>query len=255
MHQKSADKLAFDLEQATSRKWDLKWFDLVGSTMDEARAVADQVTLERPMFILAGRQLAGRGRQGRVWHESERALLATLVFKTTLSIEECAAFPLVCACVLVDVVQSFGARVGVKWPNDVMSQDLRKIAGVLLESSIHQNQTALSIGIGVNLVRGPQAFADSVGLFELSGNEVTVFDFALPLGVGLWKAMQKFREEGFSSFRDNWLSKALFMGKNIKMQVGKNIISGKFVGINEHGHMLLDDAGIIHTIVSGHTVL
>ncbi|HRQ74913.1 MAG TPA: hypothetical protein PK098_03240, partial [Phycisphaerales bacterium] len=85
--------------------------------------------------VTAGRQTAGRGRLGRAWADTVDAGVAVTMVVDCRSLratEQLATIGAIAAACAVEAVM--GARVGIKWPNDVVV-DGRKLAGVLIEQS------------------------------------------------------------------------------------------------------------------------
>ena len=110
-------------------------------------------------LVVADRQVAGRGRQGRTWLEPDRGMFASLVFHTSWADADLTLIPLTAA---VAVAEAIGAesssRVDLKWPNDLLV-DGKKIGGILVEAS----GTRVTVGCGVNLSWSePPEFAAAV---------------------------------------------------------------------------------------------
>lgn len=132
--------------------------DTVTSTQDEAarRAAAGR----RVPFALAARhQSGGRGRLGRSFASPDGASLAlTYVHRSRLAPDRRGWFSLaagVAALAALDGVLGEEAdrrdRIGLKWPNDLHTEDGRKLGGILVEG---RGADVVLLGIGVNL-RGP----------------------------------------------------------------------------------------------------
>jgi BirA family biotin operon repressor/biotin-[acetyl-CoA-carboxylase] ligase len=107
-------------------------------------------------LVLAGRQVAGRGRLGRAWADTADKGLAM-----TLTIPAGALSPIAVGVALCRAIQytlqpaiphtAPAAAVGLRWPNDVVERAQgRKLAGVLIEA---RDGVAL-VGIGVNVRQG-----------------------------------------------------------------------------------------------------
>lgn len=150
------------------------------STQDAARGLAGG----RPgLVVVAGRQSGGRGRLGRSWADtSSMGMAATFVVEMRPdSAGRLSAGGGVAACLAVEagLERSVGggesavARVGLRWPNDVVeragdgegSGGGRKIAGVLIESG---DGVAL-VGIGINVGQDENDWPD-----ELRGRAVSL---------------------------------------------------------------------------------
>lgn len=134
----------------------------VASTQDEAaRRAADG---QAPPFTLTARhQSRGRGRLGRPFSSPEGAALAlTHVHRSDLGPELRGWFSIAAGIAAVTAVEQVlggaaqGATadapvIGLKWPNDLHTEDGRKLGGILVEG---RGTDLVLIGIGLNL-RGP----------------------------------------------------------------------------------------------------
>lgn len=125
----------------------------VGSTMDEARALARG---DAPEFsaVLSERQTAGRGRRGRAWQSpAGSGLYFSLVLRPNLPLSSLGLLPLLVGACLQRAIHAQTGWVGVlKWSNDLLTPDGRKLAGVLLESEVEDGAAKFVVlGIGINV--------------------------------------------------------------------------------------------------------
>ena len=134
------------------------------STNDDCLAMADAGAPDGTV-VVASRQTAGRGRQGREWFSRPGA---SLTFSVLLrpSAEEAAnlsRFSLLGCSALVDVLAQHYSLPGlIKWPNDVLVNG-KKICGVLMEVLWQgQEPQAVVLGMGVNIAH--DAFPPDVAL-------------------------------------------------------------------------------------------
>src|SRR5262247_2632508 len=104
------------------------------STQDFAREMAGN---QGALLVVAGRQLAGRGRLGRRWADTSHLGLAmTFALDAQGAAPERLAIAAgVAACRAIDSLLGDLGRVGLRWPNDVVQRELggapgRKLAGV-----------------------------------------------------------------------------------------------------------------------------
>ncbi|MFN8509149.1 MAG: biotin--[acetyl-CoA-carboxylase] ligase [Deinococcaceae bacterium] len=97
--------------------------------------------------VLAERQTRGRGRRGRSW-TSGRGLYFSLVLQN----ENLALDRLPLLSLAVGVALHAACGVGkLKYPNDLLAPDGRKLAGVLLEASVRGSRVQyVVVGIGLN---------------------------------------------------------------------------------------------------------
>lgn len=157
----------------------LAWYELVhedevGSTNDVA---AQRIRDGRPagVVVVADRQTAGRGRLDRVWSDAPGgSLLCSMT--VPLPAQDATLVPLVAGVATADAVRRAGAHVGLKWPNDVLADDGRKLAGILVERHEGPAGPQLVVGVGMNLdwrdVARDKASQAWVSLAELTGEDV-----------------------------------------------------------------------------------
>ncbi len=133
------------------------------STQDEATRCLGAG--ERPPFTVTARQqTAGRGRLGRAFASpADTSLSLTHVHRTDLAPAQRGWFPLaagVAALAALSAVLGDGAGsaagIGLKWPNDLHTEDGRKLGGILVEG---RGADTVLLGIGMNL-RGPVRHPD-----------------------------------------------------------------------------------------------
>ncbi len=104
-------------------------------------------------WLVADRQTAGRGRQGRAWSDGAGNFMGSTVVRPgphdppppTLALLAGVALHETVITVLADP-----SRLSLKWPNDLLV-GRAKLAGILLE----REGEAVVVGIGVNLAAAP----------------------------------------------------------------------------------------------------
>jgi BirA family biotin operon repressor/biotin-[acetyl-CoA-carboxylase] ligase len=128
-------------------------FEFVAETgSTNADLIANSANTDDFSVLVAGFQSAGRGRAGRDWVAPAGSSLFVSVL---LKPEEVAAtnfswLPLLAGLAMTNTVASLipEAKVGLKWPNDVLVGD-KKISGVL--SELVGDLSGVVIGAGLNL--------------------------------------------------------------------------------------------------------
>jgi BirA family transcriptional regulator, biotin operon repressor / biotin---[acetyl-CoA-carboxylase] ligase len=110
------------------------------STNERARALA-AAGAPHGTLVTAGRQSAGRGRQGRSWVDQPgRALLLSVLVREL--------DPLLSLRAGLAVADVAGSDARVKWPNDVLLGG-RKVAGILVEGRPQEGWAVVGIGLNV----------------------------------------------------------------------------------------------------------
>jgi BirA family biotin operon repressor/biotin-[acetyl-CoA-carboxylase] ligase len=111
-----------------------------------AAAVADE---PEGAVLVAEHQVAGRGRLDRVWTSPPRAgLTVSFLLRPDVPAARRGWLPLLTGVALAEAVgEVTGVRASLKWPNDLLALDGRKLAGILAEGS----GTAVVVGVGLNV--------------------------------------------------------------------------------------------------------
>jgi BirA family biotin operon repressor/biotin-[acetyl-CoA-carboxylase] ligase len=217
----------------------------IDSTNSEARRLA-QAGERGPVWIMADRQTAGRGRRGRIWEQGAGNLATTLLL--TDPPPDFAQLSFAAALAVADTAAHFApaARVTVKWPNDVLA-DGKKLAGILLESG----PGWLAVGIGINLAHFPE------------GTEfpaISLADFVTPPSPVEARAILAARFahwydawmiQGFEALRAAWLARAGGLGAPIRARLPNETRHGLFEGIDGSGALLLNEQGRVTAIAAG----
>ena len=141
---------------------DIRRFESLDSTnrylLDEARAGA-----AHGVVAVADHQSAGRGRLGRRWEAPAGSnLLMSVLLRPRLPAGQRHLASAVVTLAAADAVAELGLGLGVKWPNDLLAPDGRKLAGVLAEADLGPGPAApgeraggeppapIVVGIGIN---------------------------------------------------------------------------------------------------------
>lgn len=220
----------------------LKHFAEIDSTNEEARRLASAG--ERgPLWIVADRQTAGRGRRGRAWESPAGNLAATLLIAPRRPASECAQLSFVAAISACDAIAGFApaAEFRVKWPNDVLANG-KKIAGILLESASGEagRLAWLAIGIGINLAHfPPDTEFPATALAALGAPAPSPRDALAQLAAHFAKWYEAWTDKGFAPIHDAWLARAAGLGGRIRARLTNEETTGVFEGIDQTGALIL----------------
>jgi BirA family biotin operon repressor/biotin-[acetyl-CoA-carboxylase] ligase len=223
------------------------------STNEEARRLA-QAGEAGPVWIMALRQSAGRGRRGRAWQTAEGNLAATLLLYPDAPPAVSGQLSFAAALAVADLAAHFapGAAIAVKWPNDVLAED-KKLAGILLEGGPGKSNKAwLAIGIGVNLAGHPEGTefpATSLAGLGIAPPPAEEALSVLAARFGHWYDV--WMQGGFGSLRMHWLARAKGVGAPIRARLAQETREGVFEGIDENGALLLNEGGQVRAVAAG----
>jgi BirA family biotin operon repressor/biotin-[acetyl-CoA-carboxylase] ligase len=215
--------------------------EVLGSTNAEALSLARQG--ERgPLWIIAERQTAGRGRRGRVWVSEPGNLFASLLLTAPAAPEHWPQLSLVAALAVHDAVAEVAARlkplITIKWPNDLLLRSA-KFAGVLIESD-GGDDGAVAIGIGVNCASHPADTDHPATDLAAAGVLVSPAMLFTPLSLKMIGRLAQWNGgEGFSTVRADWMARAAGIGEDIRVRLADRELAGHFEALDESGNLVL----------------
>jgi BirA family biotin operon repressor/biotin-[acetyl-CoA-carboxylase] ligase len=210
------------------------------STMDEARALALAGAPDGTV-VVARRQTAGRGRQGRAWFSPEGNLHASILLRPGLPAARLTELGFVVALAVADAVDALlpGGRARLKWPNDVLVAGA-KIAGILVE--LIEDGAAI-VGVGVNLAHLPEAALYPVTSLACLGAAAGVDKTLLHLLAALEARLAEWRSVGFAPVRSAWLARGPAIGETVRVRLGQQTTHGSFAGLDADGALLIATDG------------
>lgn len=219
--------------------------DQTDSTNAEARRRADAGETG-PLWIVARRQTAGRGRRGRQWESQDGNLFSTLMQLTRKSPAEAAQVTFVAALAIADLLDAWApaSLVTIKWPNDVMLAG-QKASGVLVESGAHESGGLwLAVGIGINLVSAPvgterpaTALAHHLRGDAASPPTIEAASAKLAAAFDVW--MTRWETLGFQPILDAWSARTAGLDGPAVARLGRETIEGRAEGVGPDGALKL----------------
>ncbi len=192
--------------------------------------------LEEGVWLRAGRQTGGRGRQGRAWSSPEGNLYASTLVRIRPTDPPAATLALVAAVALEETVSAYAPGMALlKWPNDLLI-DGAKLSGILLERA----GDAVVIGIGVNLAHHPvdtDRVATSLSRYNIA---VAPEDFVETLAEAFARWIERWRGEGIDIVRRRWVEHAHRPGSPLTARLPDgSSIDGLFDGLDGEGALIL----------------
>ncbi len=218
----------------------------IGSTNDRARAALTEPDGEG-LAVVADLQTAGRGRRGRTWVSPSGAnLLVSVAWRPRIEQRLAGLLGVAAALAVRDACASVvpDAGLAIRWPNDLVDGDGRKVAGLLVETALEGGELAeVVVGIGINVnwltaAMPAEIAAGATSLRDLSGAPV---DRVRLLGrlLAALDAQARSLERGESPvgrMREvSWLD-----GREVEVDTGATTIRGRAAGIADDGSLLVD---------------
>lgn len=234
---------------------------LLGSTMDEATRLAVDGADEGTV-VIAERQSAGRGRQGRSWVSQPGNLLFSVLFRPTM--EQLPLVSIIGSLATARAVRKVaGVDPAIKWPNDIMLNG-RKAAGILAESAVEGDSVCYAVlGIGINVALNPsdddEISAIAISVNEAAGTEVARESLLRQLLLELDDLYRRLRTGGSDAGRspiDEWSGLLETIGNTVTATFRNESISGDAIGVDSAGNLLLrTETGETITLTAGDVTL
>jgi BirA family biotin operon repressor/biotin-[acetyl-CoA-carboxylase] ligase len=224
-------------------------FDEIDSTIVEARRRAERGEVG-PVWLIAKRQTAGRGRRGRAWVSTEGNLFATYLFATREPPAQIALLGFVTGLAIAETVDALiGAGTAtLKWPNDVLI-DGAKASGIMLDSGSLGNEGVwAALAFGVNLAVAPENLDQRTtslrALLPPDAPAPEPLEFLADLRPRLEAWDARLARDGFEPLRQAWLQRAHGLGREARVVQGEVTLEGRIAGLSPRGELELDtDAG------------
>lgn len=246
----------------------LIWDDTCSSTNDElARLVRDGgAGAEQPAeFTIRGTdfQNSGHGRLGRTWTvPARRSLTWSILLTPPAGFSQWGWIPLIAGEAARAAVAEAGVPAVIKWPNDVLTEDGKKLCGILarIESGAGGVRVVLGMGLNTRLEPAdlPRADASSLAIETgLDGSEIDHEALLVSILSTLIPCYRELTDYGDEDFRDSPTAQRVrehMVTLGTKVRVvrpdGSELI-GIATGLDHGADLIIDDrvsvsAGDVH---------
>ncbi|VVD73997.1 Bifunctional ligase/repressor BirA [Pandoraea iniqua] len=276
---------------AACRDWQIEVVDTTGSTNLDLLSRLREDASSAPVVRAAMVQTAGRGQRGRAWQSLPGdSLTFSLAYVLPGGPAELAGLSLATGVAVVeglsDLPLSAPQALGLKWPNDVLLRG-GKLAGILIETvPAGPGRIGVVIGIGVNLrqasdvaarIDGASATSDdktgaapshapssttSTTSTAIPATPPAALESILPapdmtsvlaaLIQRLAAMLDRFAEQGFGAFREDWEAMHAYSGASIRViEHGRDLLHGVALGVDTQGCLRVATDGGERAIASG----
>ena len=226
---------------------------LVGSTMDEARDLAESGEPEG-VVVATEEQSAGRGRFDRIW-VSPRSQNLHLTAMLRPTAEQLPFVNMAATLATAHAASRFcDTQATVKWPNDVRVHG-RKIAGILIETAASDSGLAYAlVGIGLNVNFDPADHPEIADLATSIRRETgrpadrnAVLETLLVHFDDLYADVR--RGESLTAL---WAATLETLGRRVRLDWQGREVEGLAESVDERGNLILRlDDGSAFTAVAG----
>jgi BirA family biotin operon repressor/biotin-[acetyl-CoA-carboxylase] ligase len=216
---------------------------------------------QAPRLLVAERQTSGRGRLGRAWHAQPEASL-TFSLAMSPSRPDLSGLSLAVGVAIARALDRAptleGARIALKWPNDLWLRDPsaegggRKLGGILIETIGSGAQRWVVIGVGLNILRQSAGdFATGQAWLREIDPVATPASTLPQVAAALLTALVAFERRGLEAFMEGFRERDLLQGRQVTTTL-PTIAEGLAEGIDPLGHLQVRHAdGRLHLVASG----
>jgi BirA family biotin operon repressor/biotin-[acetyl-CoA-carboxylase] ligase len=189
-------------------------------------------------WLVARRQSAGRGRQGRDWFDGAGNFMGSTVVHRAESDPPAHTLALVSGLAVYEALVPScpnPSQLMLKWPNDLLLSRA-KLCGILLEAA----SNAIVIGVGINLARAPNIEGrETIALSEIA-KPPGLEEFAKQLAHSFDAELERWRSFGLEPLLRRWSVAAHPIGTPIKVHDSDgSLLAGEFSGLSPEGSLLL----------------
>lgn len=235
--------------------------DITDSTNADAMRLAIKGE-DLPLWVIADRQTAGRGRAGRTWVSPSGNLYTSLAFCCAAPMENAGQLSLIAGISLFEAIRASvdlaqDAPLRLKWPNDIL-MGAAKMGGILVESTSARGSPGFLaiVGFGLNLSSEPSDLGRAVTSLgrhaQAPASAILLNSLAeqFPRWLDVWA-----NGDGFAAIRQAWMERAGPIGEAITVNSADGPISGTYRGLAEMGALLAEVDGKVREINHGDVTL
>lgn len=214
------------------------------------------------LVVVADHQVAGRGRLDRTWETPPgTAVTFSIVLRPSVPAPVWPWLPLLVGHNVAKALTSQGYDARVKWPNDVLLDGDRKVAGILVERIDTPDGPAAVVGVGINVDTTteelPVPTATSLAIAAPGAPDRTQVLLevvaAIREGYDVWQAGG---ELGTARLSTSYRSHCVTLGRDVRVELpGGGELLGRAVDVDQHGRLVVEKANGSQELVGAGDVI
>lgn len=236
-------------------------FGVCDSTITSARRLlAGSVEPPHGTLVVADYQRGGYGRHARAWQApaGSALLFSVILYPDRWESGLACAATMAAAVAVVRALRDEGVGgCAIKWPNDVLSADGRKLCGILTEQTTRSGSDAeqsrvLITGIGINVNQTeadfPEAIRETAGSIRMIlGREV----LRAQLLARVLGEMERWLAETHAVLFNAWQRECCTVGRTVRVRLADHVVVGQALALEDDGSLVLRHAsGTMETVHS-----
>tara|TARA_Y100001934_G_C12214801_1_gene707879 strand:- start:39 stop:788 length:750 start_codon:yes stop_codon:yes gene_type:complete len=208
-------------------------------------------------IILSEEQTNGLGRRGNIWHSPKGNIYCSINFNGKIKIKNYFLFNILIATSIKKVLEKFKIdNILFKWPNDIFFKK-QKFCGIISETYTNsKNETCIISGFGINIYNSPKINEYPTTFISSFYKEIEISFFLQEIFRILFLNLKKLFSGNDKKIIDYFNKNLMFLNKNVKINTeNKKVITGKVLGINNRGSLMLKNNNKILNLYSGSIIL
>ncbi|MBM9459358.1 biotin--[acetyl-CoA-carboxylase] ligase [Nocardioides sp. zg-536] len=214
------------------------------------------------LVVLADHQAAGRGRLDRTWQTPPgTAVTFSLLLRPGVPAACWPWLPLLVGHNVAKALTALGHEASLKWPNDVLLADGRKVAGILVERVDTPAGPAAIVGVGINVAQEaaelPVDTATSLAI-DAAGvapdRETVLLEAVATVreGYDVWQAGG---EQGTERLASSYRAHCATIGRQVRVDLpGGGELLGRAVDIDGSGRLVVQTSEGPRSVGAGDVV-
>lgn len=217
------------------------------STNDHLLLLCQHQDIAEGSLVITEHQTAGRGQRGNSWEaQAGKNLTFSFLLKPTFlsAIQQFYLTIMVSLGIRDLLTTETGIKVQIKWPNDILMDDL-KICGVLIENQIlGQKLSASVVGIGLNVNQLFFSVPTATSLALVTGQSYDLSGLLARLLSCIERRYLQLREGRLEELRNQYLNALFLKDQRRRFSTANVEFDGTIRGIDEIGRLLIEtDSG------------
>ncbi|WP_240044361.1 biotin--[acetyl-CoA-carboxylase] ligase [Nocardioides albidus] len=238
-------------------------FELIAEapSTNEIAAERARAGAHEGLVVVADHQSSGRGRLDRTWETPPgTAVTFSLLLRPTVPPASWPWLPLLVGHNVAKAITALGHDAQVKWPNDVLLADGRKVAGILVERIETPTGPAAVVGVGINVsmtadeLPVPTATSLAVAGPGTPDRTQVLLDVvaAVREGYDVWQAGG---EQGTTRLATSYRSNCATLGRDVRVELpGGGELLGRATDIDDDGRLVVTTADGSERVGAGDVV-
>jgi BirA family biotin operon repressor/biotin-[acetyl-CoA-carboxylase] ligase len=207
----------------------------------QARPLAPLSPVAAPVMgtlVVARRQTAGRGRQGRRWQDCGGLHMSCVVPRQRADFTQGFSVWLGLMVVLA-LREAFGLNARLKWPNDILVAG-NKLGGLIVDNVHYGRSANVVAGLGINLTTRraefpPQLQGRATSVWLETGRSVRPGEVAGAVLARVGAELNRFGSEGWAAFASERERYDALRGCEVAFRDAESEVAGRADGIDERG--------------------